>query len=97
MVTQHKYGTGDLSQQLNEIREQRQLTRRRRYARSRLDRYRAEIEALAEQGASWQEIALWLRKYKRTKVDRTTVGRRLKVWRALAAAADDTPYPSEPG
>ncbi len=91
MVTQHKYPQGELSQQLNEIREQRQLVRKRRYSRSRLDRYRAEIEALAEQGASWQEIALWLRQYKRTKVDRTTVGRRLKVWRALTPP-DDTPY-----
>ncbi len=92
MVTQHKYPQSELSQQLHEIREQRQLARKRRYSRSRLDRYRAEIEALAEQGASWQEIALWLRQYKRTKVDRTTVGRRLKHWRAMTPP-DDTPYP----
>ena len=91
MEMHHKYPQGELSNQLNAIREQRQLVRRRRYSRSRLDRYRAEIEALAEQGASWQEIALWLRTYKRTKVDRTTVGRRLKVWRAMSTP-DDTPY-----
>lgn len=77
----------DLIQQLESVRAQRATARRQRFARSRLDRHRAEIEALAEQGASWRDIAAWLRQYKRVKVHPTTVGRRLARWRAQRAEA----------
>ncbi len=74
-----------LTEQLAAIQSQRTAARRRRYSRSRLDRHRADIEALAEQGASWADIALWLRQYKRIKVHPTTVGRRLARWRERTA------------
>lgn len=69
--------------QLATVRNVRRISRRRRHAHSRLDRYRyrAEIEALAEARASSYDIALWLRKFKRTKVHPTTVWRALKRWR----------------
>lgn len=72
----------ELMRQLAAVRSARWITRRERRARSRLDRYRAEIEALAGAGASSYDIALWLRKFKRAKVHPTTVWRALKRWRA---------------
>ena len=71
-----------LREQLEAVRADRAIARKRRYSRSRLDRYRAEIEVLASEGASWREITTWLRKHKRVKVSPTTVGRRLHHWRA---------------
>ena len=57
------------------------MARRQRFSQSRLDRYRDELEALATKGASWRDLAAWLRQYKRVKVHSTTVGRRLAHWR----------------
>ena len=71
-----------LREQLQAVRADRAVARKRRYSRSRLDRYRAEIEVLANEGASWREITAWLRKHKRVKVSPTTVGRRLHYWRS---------------
>lgn len=70
-----------LAGELEGIRALRQVTRRRRGQRSRLDRYRAEIEGLAAAGASSYDIALWLGKFKRTRVHPTTVWRALRRWR----------------
>ncbi|MEM7504970.1 MAG: hypothetical protein AAF417_23305 [Pseudomonadota bacterium] len=72
----------DLHAQLRAVQAERAMTRKRRFTRSRLDRHRAELEALAAAGASWQDLAQWLRTYRRIKVHPTTVGRRLAVWRA---------------
>ena len=70
-----------LAAELEAIRGLRQVARRLRRQRSRLDRYRAEIESLARAGASSYDIALWLRKFKRTRVHPTTVWRALRRWR----------------
>jgi len=70
-----------LAAELDVVRGLRQVARRRRGPRSRLDRYRAEIESLANAGASSYDIALWLRKFKRTRVHPTTVWRALRRWR----------------
>ena len=74
----------DLTLQLEQVRAERRLARRHRRIRSRLDRYRAELEALASAGASSYDLALWLRQYKRTKVHPTTVWRALTRWRRPA-------------
>jgi len=71
----------ELRNQFAAVRCQRQIARRKPHVRSRLDRYRAEIEALAIAGASSHDIALWLRRFKRTRVHPTTVWRALKRWR----------------
>jgi len=86
-----------LREQLAVIRADRALGRRRRFARSKLDRYRAEIEALAAQGASWRDITAWLRRFKRTKVSASTVGRRLQLWREWAQHASRSEQASAPG
>jgi len=61
---------------LSEIREQRATKRRRSFRRSRLARYRSELVALRKQGASYHELAAWLRS-KRVKVSHTTIIRYL--------------------
>ena len=70
-----------LAGELEVVRGLRQVARRHRSQRSRLDRYRAEIESPASAGASSYDIALWLRKFKRTRVHPTTVWRALRRWR----------------
>ncbi len=72
--------TDELRQQLKTVREERATSRRQRFTRSRLDRYRAELELLAEEGASLRDMAAWLRRFKRVKVHPTTVSRRLAFW-----------------
>lgn len=71
----------ELAVQLAAVRNVRRIARRIHRARSRLDHYRAEIEALAAAGASSYDLALWLRRFKRAKVHPTTVWRALKRWR----------------
>jgi hypothetical protein len=75
----------ELKGQLEHVRSVRRIGRRRPHARSRLERYRAEIEALAAAGASSYDIALWLRRFKRTRVHPTTVWRALRRWRHSGA------------
>jgi DNA-binding transcriptional MerR regulator len=62
--------------ELEGIRQQRRMNRRRRYYRSRLDRYRAEIVSLRQAGATLADIALWLRR-RRCKVAPSTISRYL--------------------
>lgn len=71
----------ELTAQLAAVRAIRRTARYHRHGRSRLDRYRAEIEALAQAGASSYDIALWLRQFKRIKIHPTTVWRALQRWR----------------
>ena len=74
-------GAEKLRHQLEAVRAQRATARRRRFTRSRLDRYRAELESLVREGASVRDLTAWLRAYKRVKVHPTTVARRLARWR----------------
>jgi hypothetical protein len=66
--------------QLYEVKYKRGVYRRKRYKRSRLDRFRAEIEIIHKAGGSWRDIAIWLRQYRNMKVHPTTVGRALASW-----------------
>lgn len=69
-----------LEAELAVVRSFRRTARHRIFARSRLDRHRADIQALAAAGASSYDIALWLRTFKRIRVHPTTVWRALKRW-----------------
>jgi len=69
-----------LEEQLNAIQQKRQAARRRRYRRSRLERYRSDLLKLIEHGASHQDLVQWLLDYKHVKVHRTTVARMLAKW-----------------
>lgn len=65
----------DATVELELIRQQRALMRRKRHQRSRLEKYRAEIIALRQlaKPASFQEIQIWLRKKKHLVIDRKTI------------------------
>lgn len=72
--------TDDLMQQLEAVQAERALKQKKRYRRSRLDRYRAEVLYLEEAGASHEDIRLWLSQYKHVKMHSTTIGRAVKRW-----------------
>ena len=67
----------NLSAKLEAVRERRRLARRMRYRRSKLDRYRAELVTLRRMGASYRDMAVYLRHEHRKRVDPTTVRRYL--------------------
>ena len=75
------YATGlaphDVSAKLDAVRARRRLARRRRYRRSKLERYRAELVSLHRMGASYRDMAAYLRLEHRTVVAPTTVRRYL--------------------
>ncbi|MFT3742075.1 MAG: hypothetical protein QM752_05305 [Gammaproteobacteria bacterium] len=68
----------DATAALQDVRHYKQLCLRKKYFSSRLDRYRAELVALRRAGASYRELAFWLRKHKRLKSNPTTIMRYLK-------------------
>lgn len=57
--------------ELTKLRERKRTTRQLAYYQSRLHRYRTEIVALRQAGASYREIALWLRHHKHMKSNNT--------------------------
>lgn len=68
----------DASAELAAVQAARQVARRRiTWGRSRLLPHRAELVQLRQAGASFADLAMWLRKQKRIKVDRSTVRRYL--------------------
>ena len=78
----------NLSTKLDAVRERRRLSRRPRYRRSKLDRYRAELVALHRMGASYRDLAVYLRHEHRKRVDPTTVRRYLIRLPEVAQEAD---------
>lgn len=89
MVTQLNSPSEKLRQELAAVRASREAAAKKRFTRSRLDRHRAEIEQLVDAGASWRDIAEWLRQYRHCKVHSTTVGRRLQQWQAEPSRATE--------
>jgi len=69
-----------LGQQLNDVKRVRLLAKRPKRHSSKLEPYRQELIELRKQGASWNDLQAWLRRYPRIKVDRSTVIRRVSVW-----------------
>ena len=75
----------DASAALAAIRDARAVRRHRRtWGKSRLAPHRAELTKLRAEGASFSDLAFWLRKEKRIKVDRSTVRRFLSKQPELA-------------
>ena len=62
---------------LDAMRARRSVARRRRYRASKLTRYRADLVTLHRAGASYRELALWLRRDHRLRADPTTIRRYL--------------------
>ena len=67
----------DLDTELTALKTQTQVIRKRRYSRSRLDRYKGELLQLYRAGASAAELQRWLRR-QRVKVAWSTVYRWLQ-------------------
>lgn len=67
--------TFNATEELEAIRKRKALSRRRRFYKNRLERYRAELIELRQSGASYRELSLWIRTNKRWKVDHTIIRR----------------------
>lgn len=67
----------DAPSEVENIRRLKSIRRQQTFYQSRLKKYRAEIVALRQSGASYREIALWLRHSKRLKITHTSVMRYL--------------------
>ena len=72
--------TDTLQQQLHTIQHERKIQRQQRLRRSRLDRYRSEIEQLRTLGASYEDITVWLQQIKHININRSSVYRMLQRW-----------------
>ena len=64
--------------EVRQIRARRAEARRRLYRKSRLDRYRAELVAMKQVGASCADLVEWLRINHRCRINRSTVDRYLR-------------------
>jgi len=64
--------------EVESIRARRAEARRKLYRKSRLDKYRAELVAMKQAGASCADLAEWLRVNHRCKVNRSSVDRYLR-------------------
>jgi hypothetical protein len=67
----------DPMQELAAVKERRALQKRRQYRKSKLEKYRAELVALDQAGASAQDLATWLKMKHRLKIHRASVARYL--------------------
>jgi len=70
--------TFNAQSEVERIRARRAEARRKLYRKSRLDKYRAELVAMKQAGASCADLAEWLRLNHRCKVNRSSVDRYLK-------------------
>ena len=68
----------DAVSELQQIRMRREESRRKRFAKSKCDRYRAELVAMRQAGASAADLVEWLRLRHRIKINRSNVDRFLK-------------------
>jgi len=73
-----KNETFDAHAEVNRIRIRRAEARRKLYRKSRLDKYRAELFAMKEAGASCADLVEWLRVKHRCRINRSSVDRYLK-------------------
>ena len=85
--------------EVESIRARRAEARRKLYRKSRLDKYRAELVAMKQAGASCADLAEWLRVSHRCKVNRSSVDRYLKklpeLIEAQPVAVEPEPSQSE--
>ena len=87
--------TFDPLAEVERIRARRAEARRKLYRKSRLDKYRAELVAMKQAGASCADLADWLRVNHRCKVNRSSIDRYLKKLPELTGAQTVTVGPQE--
>lgn len=74
----HEKETFNAQAEVERVRQRRAEARRKLYRKSRLDRYRAELVAMKQAGASCADLAEWLRSSHRLKIHRSSIDRYLK-------------------
>ncbi len=74
-MTTHSFNA---QEELENVRKQKLIAKRKKYVRSRLQQWHKELIEMREAGASYPELALWLRQKKHIKVAHSTVLRYLK-------------------
>lgn len=72
-----KKETFDAHSEVERIRSRRAEARRKLYRKSRLEKYRAELVAMKQAGASCADLAEWLRVKHRIKIHRSSIDRYL--------------------
>ncbi len=82
--------------EIEKIRARRTEARRKLYRKSRLDKYRAELVAMKQAGASCADLVEWLRVNHRCKVNRSSIDRYLKKLPELHAATTDVQETTQP-
>lgn len=80
----HTMTPHDAATTLTRLRARRALAQRPRYQPSKLRRYRVALVALRQAGASYRELAYWLRREHHLRVDHTTIRRYLLQLPALS-------------
>jgi hypothetical protein len=73
-----KNETFDAQGEVDRIRTRRAEARRKLFRKSRLDRYQTELLAMRRAGASYADLAEWLRFRHRCKINRSSIDRYLK-------------------
>jgi hypothetical protein len=87
MPPQSPAASFDPAAALDGVRERRAVARRRRtWGKSRLTPYRAELVKLRQAGGSFAELADWLRRERRVKMDASSVRRYLQKLPELSEA-----------
>lgn len=87
MIKNHE--TFNAQAEVERIRIRRTEARRKLYRKSRLDKYRAELVAMKQAGASCADLVEWLRVNHRYKVNRSSIDRYLKKLPEANAATTD--------
>lgn len=77
----------ELLQEIADIRQKAEEARRRKRMNYRIDQYRDAIEAFRQNGATINEILMWL-KQKKLSASRATLYRSLKRWHGNKSAAN---------
>ncbi|MFH1026416.1 MAG: hypothetical protein V1791_00285 [Pseudomonadota bacterium] len=75
--------------EVERIRIRRTEARRKLYRKSRLDKYRAELVAMRQAGASCADLVEWLKVSHRCKINRSSIDRYLKRLPELAMIRED--------
>ncbi len=75
---------------IESIRARRKEARRKLYHKSRLEKYRSELVALKQAGASCADIVEWLKVAHRCKINRSSVDRYLQNLPELHRTEIDT-------
>lgn len=90
------HGTFNAQAEVERIRIRRTEARRKLYRKSRLDKYRSELVAMKQAGASCADLVEWLRVNHRCKVNRSSIDRYLKKLPELHAAIVDVQKVAQP-